>query len=172
MDPKNQRTYTGRSGQMAVLAELLLRGCNAAIPEIDVGEDLFAFQDGRVEVDRLQIKTARAKAFRDGTGYSAEFSVPLQQLRAPDRPPLFYVLAVRLEEKWTDFLIISRWKLWALTEDEGVGYVHEAAQEFRLRLSFRSTTVNAGAFDFTPYRNRWELLPALHLQGPPQPSPM
>ena len=37
MDPKNRGAYTGRSGQMAVIAELLNRGCNAAIPEVDVG---------------------------------------------------------------------------------------------------------------------------------------
>ena len=33
-------TYTGRSGQMAVMAELLFRRCNAAIPEVDVGTDV------------------------------------------------------------------------------------------------------------------------------------
>ena len=36
MDPKNRRAYTGRSGQMAVMAELLDRGCNVAVPEVEL----------------------------------------------------------------------------------------------------------------------------------------
>jgi hypothetical protein len=36
-----QNLYVGSAGQMAVMAEFLLRGWNVASPEIDVGEDLF-----------------------------------------------------------------------------------------------------------------------------------
>jgi hypothetical protein len=32
--------YNGRAGQLAVMAELLLRGWNVAIPEVDVGDDV------------------------------------------------------------------------------------------------------------------------------------
>ena len=38
-------TFTGGSGQMAVMGELLHRKCNAAIPHVDVGTDVFAFKD-------------------------------------------------------------------------------------------------------------------------------
>ena len=31
--------YIGRAGQMAVMAEFLLRGYNVVIPEVDVGDD-------------------------------------------------------------------------------------------------------------------------------------
>jgi len=97
MDPKNQRTYVGRSGQMAVVAELLARGINVAIPEVDVGEDIFAFQDGGQLIDRVQVKTANAKALKDG-GYSADISVSLRQLRAVDAPVLWYVFPIGLNE--------------------------------------------------------------------------
>src|SRR3954468_17919885 len=70
VDAKNRRAYTGRSGQMAIMAELLARGSNVAIPEIDVGQDLFAFLDGQSAVDRLQIKTANARKLRIKDGYS------------------------------------------------------------------------------------------------------
>lgn len=37
--------YVGRAGQLAVMAELLLRGYNVAIPEVDVGDDVFVVRD-------------------------------------------------------------------------------------------------------------------------------
>ncbi|MGH7224944.1 MAG: hypothetical protein ACRELF_17105 [Gemmataceae bacterium] len=64
--------YTGRSGQMAVMAELLLQHCNVAIPEVDVGTDVFAFHDAREEVARVQVKTAQAKRYKQGQGYAAQ----------------------------------------------------------------------------------------------------
>jgi hypothetical protein len=36
--------------QLAVMAELLRRKCNAAMPEVDVGADVFAFLEDREEV--------------------------------------------------------------------------------------------------------------------------
>jgi hypothetical protein len=51
-----QDSFTGRSAQLAVLAELLRLHCNAAIPEVDLGTDVFVFRDDREEVVRLQVK--------------------------------------------------------------------------------------------------------------------
>ena len=42
---KRTNLYTGRAGQLAVMAELLLRGWNTAIPEVDVGDDIFVVRD-------------------------------------------------------------------------------------------------------------------------------
>ena len=38
---KRGTQYTGRAGHLAVMAELLIRGWNTAIPEVDVGDDIF-----------------------------------------------------------------------------------------------------------------------------------
>ena len=54
---KSRATFTGSSGQMAVMGELLHRKSNAAIPLVDVGTDVFAFRDDREEVARIQVKT-------------------------------------------------------------------------------------------------------------------
>ena len=71
MNPRNRRAYTGRSGQMAVMAELLDLGCNVAIPEVDVGKDLFAFQDDEEGVTHIQVKTAgKAKPLAEEGTYS------------------------------------------------------------------------------------------------------
>src|SRR5690349_2763581 len=83
----------GRAGQLAVMSELLLRGYNVAIPEIDVGEDVWVVQDSRAHVWPVQVKTGTGK--RKGYGYSGGFAIPLRQLRTPRFPLLIYVLALR-----------------------------------------------------------------------------
>jgi hypothetical protein len=35
----------GKAGQLAVMAEFALRGYNVAMPEIDIGDDIFAVND-------------------------------------------------------------------------------------------------------------------------------
>lgn len=62
-----QRAYTGHSGQMAVMAELLHRQCNVAVPDVDYGTDVFAFHDDREDVARIQVKAARGYATRKAT---------------------------------------------------------------------------------------------------------
>src|SRR5438132_6482989 len=97
---KSSATFSGSSGQMAVMGELLERKCNAAIPLVDVGTDVFAFRDNREEVARIQVKTATGKPYKKTKGYVADFRIPIDQLKRTDAPALFYALAVRLPGGW------------------------------------------------------------------------
>ena len=47
--------YVGRAGQMAVMAEFLVRGYNVAVPEVDVGDDIFVVKDNDGEYSRVQV---------------------------------------------------------------------------------------------------------------------
>lgn len=152
--------YTGRSGQMAVMAELLCRRCNAAVPEVDVGTDVFAFHDEREGVARIQVKTAQAKRYKKGQGYTAQFSIPAKQLERPDQPPLYYALAIRLEEKYVDFLVIDRARLndyWS--GSQRLGTMGQRANVV-LKIQFRDRVV-CGEVNLSDYRNAWNLLPPL-----------
>jgi hypothetical protein len=170
-------TYTGHGGQMAVMAELLLRGCNVAIPEVDVGTDVFAFRDDQEEVARIQVKTARGRRYKKGEGCSAQFDLPLKHLQAPDSPPLYYVLAVRLGERWADFLIIWRpliERFW--DQGRSFGTVSQGSGSLILTVQFRPDGVRCGQVDLTPFRNAWDQLPPLRpsaatLSGDEEPSP-
>jgi hypothetical protein len=153
--------YTGRSGQHAVMAELLHRGCNVAPPEVDVGEDILTFRDGAPTVYRIQVKTANAEALKEPGCYAARVSIPLKQLQAPDTPPLHYVFPVRLLGRWVDFLIIARAVLNDLRRSEGVGYENERAGELQLYFSLGPDRMTCSQFDMQPYRNAWGLLPVL-----------
>ena len=106
-------SFTGRAAQLAVMAELLRLRCNAAIPEVDLGTDVFVFKDDREEVVRLQVKACTVPLiYADGSGYSAKFALPMKQFRRlDDRPPLYYALAVLRDDRWVDFLVVSRARL-------------------------------------------------------------
>ena len=167
-------TFSGGSGQMAVMAELLHRKCNAAIPPIDVGTDVFAFREDREEVARIQVKTEAGTWYKKGEGYSAKFGIPMNQLKRTDAPPLFYALAVRLDNEWGSFVVISRAKLQQLWTD-GCGSENEKSGHLQLHIQFRPTkgaegdeaakkqklTAVCGKFDLTDYINAWESLPPL-----------
>ena len=158
MDRKNKRSYIGKSGQMAVMAELLARGCNVAIPEIDVGEDLFTFQDGQRPVDRIQVKTANAKRLKAPNQYRASISVPLAQLRVPDEPELYYVFSIRLDDKWADFVVIGRFRLNLFQEQEGIGLENKKRKEIQFRLCFGPESLTCKGQDLSSFRGAWELL--------------
>jgi hypothetical protein len=152
--------FTGRSGQLAVLAEILIRRCNAAVPEVDLGTDVLAFLDDEDIVARVQVKTGQAERYRRGEGHSAQFSIALKQLKLPDVPPLFYALAVRLEDRFVDFLIIGRDRLsqyW-----KGPRRLGTLDREGNLVLTVQlRERVLCGEVDLTEFRNRWDLLPPL-----------
>src|SRR5436190_16024804 len=105
MSPR-QNLYVGRSGQMAVMAEFLWRGWNVALPEVDVGEDVFVVKDDSGDLSRIQVKTATVQKQRDG--FSAQFRIALDQLRTPRTPDLVYVFAARGASGWEPFVVLGR----------------------------------------------------------------
>jgi hypothetical protein len=157
-----QRTYTGHSGQMAVMAELLFRQCNVAVPDVDWGTDVFAFQDEREDVSRIQVKAAVGTPYKREEGYSIQFDIPIKQLNRPDRPPLHYALVARIGSRFADFLILSRPDLSALWNgEEPFGTENKRSGNLVLTVQFRPNQVRCGGVDLTQYRNAWDRLPAL-----------
>jgi hypothetical protein len=158
---RREDSHTGRSGQLAVMAELLMRGCNAAIPEVDEGTDVLAFREDRPPITRLQVKTARAKPYRRSEGYSAQFSVPLRHLYWRDPgDTIVYAFAVRSGERFTDFLVISRPALRDFHEHAESFGSEDSEGNLILSIQFRDVVVR-GSVDLTPFRNAWEQLPPL-----------
>jgi hypothetical protein len=167
-----QRIYTGSSGQMAVMAELLFRQCNAAVPVVDLGTDVFAFQDDRELIARIQVKTGQGERYKREEGYSVPFQLPMAQLRHLDSPALYYVLAVRLEGRYVDFLVFRRSELkdyW----NGGLRFGTEdrASGNLVLTIQFRPGQVVCGEVDLTGHRDAWNVLPPLQPQSEAKPTP-
>lgn len=135
------------------MSELLWRGWNVAIPQVDVGDDIFVVEDERGTFYRVQVKTA------DGTqrdyGCSAQYALPLQQLRTPKTPVLIYVLALRFEREWQDYLIIDRQTLLSKYETDGMGSLSEPSSSVTLYVQYQSQTVECSGIDLSDFRNDW-----------------
>jgi hypothetical protein len=105
-------SYVGKAGQLAVMAELALRGYNVAIPEIDIGDDVFVLNDRTKEAARIQVKTSTGKRAR--TRFDCRFSVNVPHVQTQGIPGNYYALVGRCGERWR-FVVVPTSKLaWLL----------------------------------------------------------
>jgi hypothetical protein len=132
------------------MSELLCRGWNVAVPEVDVGDDVFVVRDQTGDFHRVQVKAANARVLQ--SGYSAQFRVPRRQLVTPVEPELTYVFATRHAQRWDAFVVIDRSDL-ADEHERGVGSV--AGESVQFYVSFQIPKVTCGGRDFAPYLNAW-----------------
>ena len=94
---KNYHLYLGKAGHLTVMSEFLTRGWNVAIPEVDIGDDIFVVQDDNGTLRRVQVKTSTSTQRQNS--FSAKFNVPLPQLRNIANIPVHYVFIVRNNEQ-------------------------------------------------------------------------
>lgn len=107
----NHHLYVGRAGHLACMSECLSRGWNVAIPEVDVGEDIFVVEDETSKMSKVQVKTATGKKMNGG--FKAQFIVPLKQVTddSPKGGQLRFIFVTRYEGVWQHYLILTRSEL-------------------------------------------------------------
>src|ERR1051326_3750522 len=103
---KKYNPYLGQAGHLLVMSELLYRGWNVAIPQVDRGEDIFVVEDGKDGLKLIQVKTTIGKATK--SGFIAGFNLRSDQFNAPDAPMLYYIFVERYNDIWQKFFIIRR----------------------------------------------------------------
>ena len=118
----NYHLYLGKAGHLTVMSEFLLRGWNVAIPEIDIGDDIFVVQDESGTLRRVQVKTSTSTNRRNS--FSGRFKIPLKQLRNLAEVPVHYAFIVRHLDSWTKPIIIRQDDLLNLFETNNIGSVH------------------------------------------------
>lgn len=139
------------------MAEFLSRGWNVAMPEVDVGDDIFVVRDLEGDFWRVQVKTANAVENR--RGYAASFSISLPQLRTPSQPDVTYVFVVRRREEWSDFVVIDRAAL--NTEHRLHQLGSQSGEKLTVWMSFRNGTIISKKRDLTSYRSNWSKFPVI-----------
>ena len=148
--------YVGRAGQLAAMAEFLLRGYNVAMPEVDEGDDIFVVENQSGELWRVQVKTAVGQ--RRGRGWRATYSVSYDQLKTEKKPDLFYAFALRRESTW-EFLLVRRKTLSDEVDDHGVG--SRSGDNTVLAVTFQEDAVRCSGRDWQAYRNNWNEWPII-----------
>lgn len=144
--------YIGRAGQMVVMAEFLVRGYNVAVPEVDIGDDIFVVRDIDGLHSRIQVKTTNATPTQDG--YSARYTLKLSQLENPSTPDTWYVFVNRLQDEWESFLVISRQELYDLYEIHDIGSVNRN-KVLSLYVSYTKDGVICSGQNLIQYLNNW-----------------
>ena len=93
------------------MAEILARGWNVAVPEVDMGDDIFVAQDDGSRLTRVQVKTSAAEQSIGGAWTSKTIKLPSAQFfREGEEVPLTYVFALRTDDRW-EFVVVSRERL-------------------------------------------------------------
>lgn len=165
-----QNAYTDRGGQFAAMAEFVIRGYNVAMPEIDIGDDIFVVKDSDGDLNRIQVKTAIAKPQSKKDCYVAQFSVAYAHLEKPRKPDITYIFVVRYENVWSDYIIIPRRELSVLRQNSNIGSLsankHTGQQSLVLKLAFKPGAVICSGQSLMQYRNCWDDWPAIDHRRP------
>jgi hypothetical protein len=142
--------FTGRSGQLALMAEFLHRELNVAIPEVDVGDDIVVVRDDNDQITRVQVKTANAQDQKAVGRFTAQFKVPLDQLeKGPEH--LVYAFVVRHNGRWEEFVIVRRSILDELRTEHSLGS-SDRKGNLILSLSFGPGEVLNKGLNLHPFR--------------------
>lgn len=151
--PKPVNLYTGRAGQMAVMAEFLIRGYNVAVPEVDIGDDILVVQDQSGEYWRVQVKTAIAVG--NAHSYHTKYAIRSSQIEITSSPETWFVFANRLEKRWYSFLVIPRAELAKLYLAGNLGSVSQKGS-LLLRFSYREQSFTCSGKGFSRFLDNWE----------------
>jgi hypothetical protein len=143
----NYHLYLGKAGHLIVMSEFLLRGWNVAIPEIDIGDDIFVVQDESGTLRRVQVKTSNST--KRQKGFSGRFKVPLRQLRNLGDVPVHYAFIVRHLDQWTKPIIIRQDVLLNFLETENIGSIHN--EMLNLYFAFSDSKIECSKIDLTEY---------------------
>jgi hypothetical protein len=157
MTKQLQHLYLGKAGQFSVMSLFLVRGWNVAVPEVDIGDDIFVVRDENGEFVRVQVKTSTG--MKRQKGISAQFSVPIPQLFREYSPELFYCFMVWYNEKWELPMIISRERLLDLYEISKIGSA--TANKLVLYFSFQDGKVQCSGVDLSSYLNDFSQFPPI-----------
>lgn len=169
---KKAGLYVGKAGQLAVMSELAFRGYNVSMPEVDVGDDIFALNSNTGVLKRLQVKTATAQTVKSGTkneAFAVSYSVRWSQVKDAELS-IHYVFCAKTKSRWR-FLIIERAALTALVSAKHIGTLSESNDAVGIRFVFfrnfeesghrAATTTDKNAKPLDDYYGNWSAFPEL-----------
>ena len=129
------------------MAEFLTRGWNVAIPEVDIGDDIFVVQDDSGTLRRVQVKTSTSTVRQNS--FSGQFNVPLIQLSTAAGSLVYYVFIVRNNDQWTKPVIIRQDYLLDHFRNEKIGSEHNG--NLNLYFSYSTDKVECSGLDLSKY---------------------
>lgn len=144
---KNYHLYLGKAGHLAIMSEFLTLGWNVAIPEVDIGDDIFVVQDENGTLRRVQVKTSTSTVRNNS--FSGQFNIPLAQLKNIANILVHYVFVIRHNNQWTQPIVIRQDYLLDHWQNDKIGSEHE--NNLKLYLSYSNGKVECSGLDLSKY---------------------
>ena len=144
---KKFNQYLGKAGHLNVMSEFLMLGWNVAIPEVDIGDDIFVVQDDNGTLRRVQVKTSTPTVRKES--FSGQFSVSVKNLRNISNILVHYIFLVRHNDEWSKPVIIRQDYLLDHFENNTVG--SETNGNITFYFSYTNEKVECSGQDFTKY---------------------
>lgn len=144
---KKFNQYLGKAGHLHVMAEFLILGWNVAIPEVDIGDDIFVVQDSNGTLRRVQVKTSTSRNRKEA--FSGQFSASVKNLRNITTSFVYYIFIVRHDDEWSKPVIIRQDYLLDYFENKQVGTEYNGIISFY--FSFSKGNVTCSGQDFSKY---------------------
>ncbi|MCK6604401.1 MAG: hypothetical protein L6Q59_05835 [Ignavibacteriaceae bacterium] len=142
-----ENLFIGRAGHLYVMSELLIRGWNTAIPEVDIGDDIFVVKDSDGELKKVQVKTASLKSGKSIK--SCQFKISLKQLRLSAPVSLYYIFVMRDDDVWMKPLIVKQDYLLDYYQSFRLGSVYK--DSLTLRFSIKDQKITSSDIELTKY---------------------
>jgi len=139
------------------MSEFLTRGWNVAIPEVDIGDDIFVVQDDNGTLRRVQVKTSTSNVRQNS--FSGQFKISIAQLRNIANIPVHYVFVVRHNNQWTQPVIIRQDYLLDHFENNNIGSENDG--NLKLYFSYSHEKVECSGFDFSKYLSNFDDFPLI-----------
>lgn len=134
-----------------MMAEFLIRGWNVAIPEVDIGDDIFVVKDENGELRRVQVKTSSTVIRQNG--FSGQFNLSYGQLSDIREVIIYYVFIFRLIDQWSAPIVIPQNILFDMVENQNVGARNGDRVIFYVSMNKRLARCKTA--DFTPFVNNF-----------------
>lgn len=149
--------YTGKAGHLAVMGEFCLRGYNAAMPEIDKGDDVFVVNDTTGAMWRLQVKTALGR--EQATSRAYQFRVRETAIQNAQTPELHFAFVMRKDRIW-HFLLMDRPVLRTYVRNNNMGTPAGDYRQFSMVLHDDGRLICSGV-DLRNHLEDWATWPRL-----------
>jgi hypothetical protein len=152
------KLYVGKAGQYIAMSESLIRGWNVAIPEVDIGDDIFVVKDETGEFVRIQVKTSNT--IENKKSFAVQFKLSYKQLEQTFTPDLIYFFVIRYNGLYK-FILIKRDELLTRVQLDSIGSRQGDSIQLYLSINKADNKVTCSSVDFTKYVNDFQSFPEI-----------
>jgi hypothetical protein len=150
----NQRNYSGKGAENLVVAELLFRGFNAQLLQVDEGIDVFATNTKKNELYLIQVKYTY---FKEGVT-SRSIALTVSSFEKNKKANVYYIFVLEQENKGRSFLIIPFHLIDHLLKNGSITSPLES-KKINLSITYKDEeNVCIGSNDMSRYLNAWDVL--------------